>query len=358
MEGDGAVGGRVGQREATQEYERAWGLVEARVDALALAGRADEDSLDEARFAFEEGYRAGYIKGLADHYPELEASVRAEKFYRKCVNELGQALAEAEQRNKVLKLAAYENRINLSSPGHDSLPSTPQDLLIHSDRDPLTPALGSSQRSFSASGRAESLGRLTDPGLAGPGVRPAMQRMSLGEPAGRTEPRPARGNFPTRLQRGIRRTPTAFSGHHAERLSEAQAQRGEPGTSSGMHYSDISSDSEDMEEQQRISRRTRRSAAQQGVVSGTPSSGSRRQMSVSRLMQMIDSGPSEDPDKHLADLQQATRELHIQDQMHSKRVDNVLKRMILAMDAQEGDSRLSRPYASPRYASPRWGKQS
>ena len=81
-------------------------------------------------------------------------------------------------------------------------------------------------------------------------------------------------------------------------------------------------------------------------------------MSVSRLMQMIDSGPSEDPDKHLADLQQAARELHIQDQMHSKRVDNVLKRMILAMDAQEGDSRLSRPYASPRYASPRWGKQS
>ena len=354
MEGNGAVGGRVGQREATQEYERAWGLVEARVDALALAGRAGEDSLDEARFAFEEGYRAGYIKGLADHYPELEASVRAEKFYRECVNELGQALAEAEQRNKVLKLAAYENKINLSSPGHESLPSTPQDLLIHSDRDPLTPALGSSQRSLSASGRAGSFGRLTDPGLASP----AIQRVSLGggEPAGRTEPRPARGNFPTRLQRGIRRTPTAFSGHHAERMSKGQAQRGEPGTSSRTYYSDISSDSEDGEEQQGISRR--RSAARQGVVPGNSSSGSRRQMSVSRLMQMIDSGPSEDPDKHLADLQQAARELHIQDQMHSKRVDNVLKRMVLAMDAKEGDSRLSRPYASPRYASPRWGKQS
>ena len=321
------------------------------MEALRLAGAGGgESSLDEARFAFEEGYRAGYIKGLADHYPELEASIRAEKFYRECVNELGQALAEAEQRNKALKLAAYENGFDASSPGHATHPSTPQGLVFHSDRDPLTPVLGSAQRSASASGRR------TDTGAAAL----AMMRMSLGEPVGSSsEPRAGRESAPPRVQRALRGSPTAFSERNARELPERRTPVTSPGSNVRAHYSDISSDSEEGEGPVR-NRRVLPSASRQSgrPVAGSSTKTPRGPMSASKLMQMMDAGPSEDPDKHLADLQQAARELHVQDQMHSRRVDNVLKRMVLAMDARSDGNAAPRAYSSPRYARPRWGRQS
>ena len=344
-------GGRVGQREAAQEYERAWGLVEARVEALGLAGAGSgEGSLDEARFAFEEGYRAGYIKGLADHYPELEASMRAEKFYKDCVNELGQALAEAEQRNKALKLAAYENGFDAYSPGRASHPSTPQEIALHGDRDPLTPVIGSAQRSASASGRR------SDTGVAAL----AMMRMSMGEPASSSsEPKPTRESAPPRVNRAPRGTPTAFSRQNSRELRDPRTSLTSPGIKSRAHYSDISSDSEE-DKGPAGDRRVLHSAPRRSGRVGAQSSskGHHGPMSAAKLMQMMDAGPSDDPDKHLADLQQAARELHVQDQMHSRRVDNVLKRMALAMDARSGGSASPQAYSSPRYARPRWGRQS
>ena len=123
--------------------------------------------------------------------------MRAEKFYKDCVNELGQALAEAEQRNKALKLAAYENGFDAYSPGRASHPSTPQEIALHGDRDPLTPVIGSAQRSASASGRR------SDTGVAAL----AMMRMSMGEPASSSsEPRPTRESAPPRVNRAPRGT--------------------------------------------------------------------------------------------------------------------------------------------------------